>query len=856
MSNAVNNAPTGELSRSARIARRLIVQGVALPDADAAAFAIDLARLLLSVASPSIDAIVERRGAVLAALLKRTKLAQAAVEALLAVAEEPEFRSGLSEHELGAFVARFGKPAGQMLLEREITDLDLAGFARVYGGAEALLLLDAAFGVLAAVGAINRDELRRLEEAADGLGIDAVLFSALLQKHEPDLARGAWSVPLDPNLGVITLGRSLACTVLLPDPQVSPRHAELKRIPGGWRVIDGDSGRPTVLNGRPVTAAPFGVADELRIGPFEVRLAPKGDALAIKTARSFSTLCVKSVTRRIGGVSLLDDVRFSVFSGEVIAMIGPSGSGKTTLLNAIAGVTPADSGTVELDGRNFHLELRAERESVGIVPQDDIVHPELAVEESLYFGAKLRLPTETSDATARGEVERVLDELGITHIRESRIGDAMRRGISGGQRKRVNLGQELLARSTRVLFLDEPTSGLDPRASQDIVRLVRQLADRGRIVFVVTHDLSPQVVAQVDHLLVLAPGGRLAFFGPPQLACEYFSVATPDAIFNRFSDRQPAEWGEAWKKSDEARTFVAMREQLLALRAADGAVAAAPVAPPRRHRNGWQQVATLVRRYTKVKARDLGGLAVLLAQAPVLAIVMRIVFPQPTREMLFMLSLSCLWFGMSAAVRELLSDRVIWLRERRIGVRPLPYLFSKVYVLGALVSVQCVAFALLNLALHPIFVTEYGFGVGGFAAIAALTGFVGVTLGLFISAINVSSEGAVGMLPLLLIPQIAFSGILLSLKRMPAIAYQLTSLNPARFAFDALIKTGEKLGSPRSRGLDWDTTPLSGTLYNLGLKGDGADDFGLSMSQLCVRLFAFAFVFLTGAYLAVRRRRE
>jgi hypothetical protein len=204
----------------------------------------------------------------------------------------------------------------------------------------------------------------------------------------------------------------------------------------------------------------------------------------------------------------------------------------------------------------------------------------------------------------------------------------------------------------------------------------------------------------------------------------------------------------------------------------------------------------------------------------------------------------------------LLSDRVIWLRERRIGVRPLPYLSSKVYVLGALVCGQCVAFALLNMALHPILLTEFGFQPLEFMAIAALTGFTGMALGLCISAINVSSEGAVGMLPLLLIPQIAFSGILLSLARMPDIARKLTQLNPARFAFDALIKTGEKLGAPRARGLDWDTMPLSGTLYNLGLKGDGADDFGMGIGALCGRLLLFCAVFLGAAFFAIRRRRE
>ncbi|MBM4368674.1 MAG: ATP-binding cassette domain-containing protein [Deltaproteobacteria bacterium] len=841
-------------SRRARIAERLLATGVPLPTPEAVAFAIDFLRLLVQVAVPSSDLMAARRGALVGVLERRTALSPAAARELLRIVEAPEFRSGLPPRDLEAFVARFGSKAGQVLVASAAVDVDLAAFGPTYGGDQALLLLDSIFAVLTVDEDVDRDELRRLEECADALGIDAVLFTALLQKHDRDLARGQWTVKAKRPL--LTLGRSLACEVLLPDPQVAGVHATLVYSDTGWRVQDAKSGRPTVVNGRPVNAAPLGPGDELRVGPFVVKVDAEGKEVFVEASRAFATLSVSHLTRQIGKISLLDDVSFTVFSGEVVAMIGPSGCGKTTLLNAIAGVTPADSGTVRLDGRDFHTELREERESVGIVPQDDIVHPELTVEESLYFGAKLRLPVGTGDDAVRGEVDRVLEELGIEHIRGSRIGDALRRGISGGQRKRVNLGQELLARTTRVLFLDEPTSGLDPRASQDIVRLVRQIADRGRIVFVVTHDLSAQVVAQVDHLLVLAPGGRVAFFGPPAEACKFFGVETPDAIFNQFSGRDPRELGEAWKTSADARTYVAMREQLLKLRADEGRVPGPPPAARKRRRSGWVQTYTLVRRYLKVKRRDLGGLAVLLMQAPILALVMKIVFPHPTREMLFMLSLSCLWFGMSAAVRELISDRVIWLRERRIGVRPGPYVWSKTYVLGGLVTVQCAVFALLNLALHAEFLREYGFGLLDFTGICALTGFVGMSLGLLVSAVNVSSEGAVGTLPLLLIPQIAFSGILLSLRRMPALARELAWWNPARFAYDALIKTGERLGAPQSRGMDWDAMPLNGTLYNLGFKGDGADDFGLSMPQLVGRLALFSVLFLLGALGSVQRRRE
>ena len=845
----------GTASRSARILEGLRASGVPLPSDEATAFAVDFALLLVSVSALSDTGLPKRHPAMLVVLGRRTVLVADAAVRLLAIVETPEFRGRVNDAELEAYRARFGDEAAAVLWKEEETDLSLAGFAHRYGVAQALLLLDACFSVCAVGGVIADEELLRLNVTAEALGVDAVVFSTLYRRHDQKLASGRWRVLLDGDN--VSLGRSPVCQVVLPDPQVSPRQAELTRTAAGWRVVDRQSGRPTVLNGRPVSAAPFAAGDELRVGPYTVRLEEGGNAVEVSGQRTLAALSMKNLSRSIREVSLLDDVSFTVFSGEVVAMIGPSGSGKTTLLNAIAGVTPADSGTVTLDGEDFHAALLAERESVGIVPQDDIVHPELTVEESLTYGARLRLPASSTAEDARVEVNRVLSELNIEHIRGSRIGDAAHRGISGGQRKRVNLGQELLARSMRVLFLDEPTSGLDPRASQDIMRLVRQLADRGRIIFVVTHDLTPQIVAQVDHLLVLAPGGRLAFFGSPAAACEYFHVTTPDAIFNRFADRQPAEWGSAYRKSQEASTFVTMREELLSLRDQfDEPTEAASAASLVRRPGAWAQMGTLVRRYARVKSRDLGGLAVLIAQAPVLAAVMKIVFPLPTREMLFMVSLSCLWFGMSGAVRELITDRVIWMRERRLGVRPAPYVWSKVHVLGMLVAAQCAGFALLNLALHPVLVTEYGFGAAAFTLVAALTGVVGMALGLLVSAINTSSEGAVGSLPLLLIPQIAFSGILLSLKRMPELARELTWWNPARFAFDALVKTGEKLGAPHARGLDWEAMQLSGTLYNLGFKGDGASDLGLGIPHLVLRLGLFATLFLLATLGIVHRRRE
>jgi ABC-type multidrug transport system ATPase subunit len=795
-------------------------------------FAADFGRLVvrtLGLVRPSDG----ERKALSSALCELCGWSEAMAAGLIDLALLPEFRDGLRDDEMWAFSSRFGSEAADALRARDDTT-DLADFSRRYGATSSLRLLNSLFAVATADGHATLRGVRRLEEAADELEVDGVLVTALLQKHDDRMATGEMIFPL---VGTrLVIGRSMGVDVLLADPQVAPRHAELLNEAGGWRVVDLVSGRPTVLNGRPVSSSPLSEGDRIQIGAYT--LLVRASSLVASSDRSFSSLSVRSLRREIEGVTLIDDVSFTVFSGEVIAVVGPSGSGKTTLLNAINGVAPADSGAVLLDGEPFHPQLKADRSLVGIVPQDDLVHAELSVEESLFFSGRLRLSADLDDREVGLQVDRVVEELELGDIRENRIGDVLRRGISGGQRKRVNLGQELMSKSTKVLFLDEPTSGLDPRASQDIARRVRQLADRGRIVFLVTHDLTPEIMAQVDHMLVIVPGGRLAFFGPPREACRWFGASTPDAVFNRFGDREPEEWSAAYRESASARTYVETRECLFDL---DGVMEPSESNSTAHKRSLFTQVRAQLARYSKVKVRDRTGMAVLAAQPPLLAVVMWVVFPKPTTALMFMLALSCLWFGMSASVRELIADRVIWLRERRVGVGVVPYLLSKVLVLGALTAAQCGAFSVLLFWLLDI--GDYGYSLAQLGLVGTLTGLVGMSLGLLVSASWTSSEAAVGTLPLLLIPQITLSSIMVSVRSMSDIAQMCSWFTVQRYAFDAVLKCGDELAYFKYG--QWQRQRVRGFLYELGLQGtSSAEDMGLSLVQLTGCLLGFTMLFL------------
>lgn len=839
-----------------RFAELLAERGSRTP-ADQALAAAQVTRLLLQHGISTHDPTQHLAAApALVAELSGLPAEEAALLTSLAFA--PEHRPVADRVDTAAFGARFGRRARQRLEEQDTHQVDLARFALEQGPAAAVKLLDAMIQLAASDQRLTPTELRRLEAASEELGIDLAIHLGLHRRHAPEPGSRGAPVPLEGDR--LTIGRAPGSGLLLPHPQVAPHHADLVRTGEGWRVVDARSGRATVVQGRAVRSAPVAPGDELWIGPYCLRLDADGHHLRAADPGPPQVLTARGLTRHIGETCLLDELSFTVLSGEVVAVVGPSGAGKTTLLHAITGQAKADQGEVLLDGQPFHELLAADPARVGTVPQDDIVLPELTVEESLTFGARLRLAG-SEGAQAPAQVERVLAELGITHIRRSRIGDAVRRGISGGQRKRVNLGQELLSRRTSVLFLDEPTSGLDPRAAQDIVRLVRQIADHGRMVFLVTHDLSPQVMAQVDHLMVLVPGGRLAWFGPPEDACRYFGVATPDAIFDRLGDRPAVEWGRAFRASPAARRFVASREVLPALQAREraeqpepGAVIPPPPPPATERVGGLRQLSVLVRRYARVKRRDRTGLWVLGAQPPFLALVMGIVFPEPTAPMLFMLTLSCLWFGMSAAVRELIADRPVWRRERRVGVGVLPYLGSKVLVLGLLSVLQC---ALLSTAVWAMFdMQSYGFPALHLAGVSALVGLCGMALGLLVSATFSSSEAAVGSLPLLLIPQISLSALLVNLRDMTALSRALSQANPLRYAFEAMLKVGERIATPERVPGKWRSTSFTGPLYDYGFKGSAADDLGMAMSTLLGAVGGFGLVFLAGALLLTWRRED
>ncbi|RKE17173.1 FHA domain-containing protein [Streptomyces sp. TLI_171] len=595
---------------------------------------------------------------------------------------------------------------------------------------------------------------------------------------------------------VVRIGRSEDNDLVVSDLSVSRHHAELRARPDGrYEIADLDSHNGTYLNGQAVLQAPVGPGDLVGIGHSVFCLV--GDELQEFVDTGDIDLDVDGLTVQVGGGrTLLDHVTFPVGQKCLLAVAGPSGAGKSTLLNALTGLRPADQGTVHYDGRDLYRDYAELRRRIGLVPQDDILHTQLPVRKALSYAAELRFPGDTAAAERDARVEEVIDELGL-----AKRADQVISSLSGGQRKRVSVALELLTKPS-LLFLDEPTSGLDPGMDRSVMQMLRGLADDGRTVVVVTHSVLSLDLC--DRLLLLAPGGRIAWYGPPGETLDHFGFAHwPDA-FEAFENQTDRDWAGQFRSSAPYRKYVsgpaggtgdwpgalAPTERQLP------ASAETPAAKPKPRR--WRkQVGTLCRRYASALAADRTFLAVMIALPFVMGAMAHALagsrLDQNTAlNALLILCVGGVLIGAANAVRELVKERTIYQRERAVGLSRSAYLSSKIIVLGAVTVVQSVVLtmvALVGVTLRP----QGGSGVFlppliEITLAVALLSLTAMMLGLLISALVKKEEVTMPLLVLVAIVQVVFCGALLQLDHLPVLN-QLSWLVPSRWALGAMAGT-------------------------------------------------------------------
>jgi ABC-type multidrug transport system ATPase subunit/pSer/pThr/pTyr-binding forkhead associated (FHA) protein len=614
---------------------------------------------------------------------------------------------------------------------------------------------------------------------------------------------------------LVTFGRSAGASVALDQPLVSALHASVAVDRGRVVVRDLGSTAGTFVDGRrierPVEISPGTL---VQVGDQRYRLS--NDARALEPVdTSADAVEAVNVAVEASGRRLLEGVSLVIQPGEMVAIMGPSGAGKSTLLSVLNGQVAPAAGRIVIGGLDLHEHFDLFRGRIGYVPQDDILHADLTVWQALWYAARLRLPRDMADDEIESRIRRVLSQLGLEGTEHTRVGDQRKRGVSGGQRKRVNLAMELLT-DPPILVLDEPTSGLSSTDTMSVIELLRSLADTGKTILVTIHQPSLQAYEKFDAVAVIARDpstrqiGRLAWFGRawPD-AVNFFEPQAPgaphpttaDGLLRGLATRPVADWVRQWEQSVAKSIWVDGRAGTHAARAG-----AAPRPQPRPVER-LSQFFTLVKRGLAVKAADRWNTAVLFLQAPLVGLLIAAVFSKvlraaPTGEswphagvsmatMMFVTALAAIWFGCSATAREIVAEWPIYRRERMVGLSILAYLGSKTALLLGIAAVQ--AALLLGIVAWACGVQSPWWHL---ALVLYAAGLAGGALGLVVSATLRTTESATAILPVLLMPMIVLGGVLVPLSDLPKITQPLAAAMPSRWAFEGMV-VPEAIARPR-----------------------------------------------------------
>jgi ABC-type multidrug transport system ATPase subunit len=590
--------------------------------------------------------------------------------------------------------------------------------------------------------------------------------------------------------GAIKIGRANDNDIVIPEVLASRHHATLIPTPQGTEIHDNRSINGTFVNGARVDSAVLHEGDVVTIGNIDLVFAGGTLARRDETATATRTggLDVRGVTWTIeNNKVLLDDISLGAQPGTLTAVIGPSGAGKSTFARLVAGYTHPTKGTVAFEGHNVHAEYASLRSRIGMVPQDDVVHGQLTVQQALMYAAELRLPPDTTKDDRAQVVARVLEELEMTQHLHTRVDK-----LSGGQRKRASVALELLT-GPSLLILDEPTSGLDPALDRQVMTMLRQLADAGRVVLVVTHSLTYLDVC--DQVLLLAPGGKTAFCGPPSQIGPAMGTTNWADIFSTVANDP-----DGAKARYLARTGPPPPPP--------PAEKPAEIGDPS-HTSLFRQFSTIARRQVRLIVSD-RGYFVFLALLPFIMGSLSMSVPgdvgfgrpnpmgaAPTEpaQILVLLNVGAVFMGTALTIRDLIGERAIFLREQAVGLSTSAYLLAKVFVYTV--------FAVLQSAIVTV-IAILGKGGPTQGAVAlgipnlelfvdvAMTTVASAMLGLVLSSIARSNEQIMPLLVVAVMSQLVFSGGMIPVTDRLGLD-QMSWATPARWGFASSASTVDLL---------------------------------------------------------------
>jgi ABC-type multidrug transport system ATPase subunit len=424
--------------------------------------------------------------------------------------------------------------------------------------------------------------------------------------------------------------------------------------------------------------------------------------------------------------------------------------------------TPADQGQVFLNEVSLYANFQTVKQSIALVPQKDVLHEDLSLEECIRFTARLRLPSDTAEPGLREAVGAAIERVDLKH----RSGTLIKH-LSGGQKKRAALANETVSKP-ELLFLDEVTSGLDEGTDWEMMRLFRRMADGGMTVICVTHTVA-NVEDFCHKIIVMTPPGMLAYYGPPADAKRYFGVDKMGDLYRKLSEAQGADWRDRFRLSEEHRRYI------------EGPLANAPVESPTPARPADQtgrmqdelpevkrQFSILTTRFSKLLSSDRKTLGIAFAQTGLIGVFLVMVFGSVAAQdpkqfsLLFFLGISCFWCGCNNASKEIVKERFVYSMERDVNLSIVSYLLSKMIVLSAFGIIQVA----LLFAIVSVMGSVPGDGTRQFISMA-LSVIAGTATGLFLSAVARTEDQASTLVPIALIPQILLAGIIV--RDLPAI---------------------------------------------------------------------------------------
>jgi ABC-type multidrug transport system ATPase subunit len=587
---------------------------------------------------------------------------------------------------------------------------------------------------------------------------------------------------------VLRIGRAADNDVVVADLSVSRYHAELRRsLRGSYEIVDLGSHNGTYLNGQRITASPVTEIDIVGVGPATFQLV--GDELQEFIDTGDISLSARDLTVTLSsGRVLLDHVSFPLGERCLLGVIGPSGAGKSTLLGALTGMSPANSGGVLYDNRDLYTHYAELRHRIGLVPQDNILHTQLTAVRALGFAAELRFPSDTSKSERQRRIAEVLEELALTRHAKTRVS-----AMSGGQQKRVNVALELLTKPS-LLYLDEPTSGLDPGLDKSVMEQMAELAHDGRTIIVVTHSVANLNLC--DRLLVLVPGGKIAYFGPPEEGLRHFGKPGWAEVFQAFEAEPDRDWAGDYRRSAYYQRYIAAEMDAPAPVA--GPPQAAVESPNSRNRLG--QLSTLCRRYLAVIASDRAYLAV-LGIMPIILGALAFLIPSPQGfaghanedaiSVLLVLVIGACFIGAANSVRELVKERAIYTRERAAGLSAGAYLVSKLLILAVISAVQSlilVGIGILRRKLPATGSLLHHLPLVELLIAMAVLSIVSMTLGLLISAMVNSSDKTMPLLVVGVMFQVILTGGIFPVAGKVGLE-QISWVAPSRWGFAAVAST-------------------------------------------------------------------